>query len=176
MAILPILIAPDKRLKRKSSLVRQVNDETRLFLDDLAETMYSASGIGLAAPQVGVLKRIIVVDVAYFHERHERRPIFFINPEIIAQEGDIVWSEGCLSVPDQTASVNRSAFIKVRALDREGRSFTLEAEDLLAVCVQHEIDHLSGILFIDHVSRLKRSMILQKLKKARNVKEEAEAA
>ncbi len=165
MAILPILTAPDRRLKQKSLPVEQVDDRIRTLLDDMAETMYAASGIGLAAPQVGVLKRIIVVDVTYFQERNEKKPIFLINPEIIEREGTLMWEEGCLSVPEHTAEVERSSHIRVQGLDRHGERIIIAADELLAVCLQHEIDHLSGMLFIDHISRLKRTIILQKLKK-----------
>lgn len=165
MAILPILTAPDRRLKKISQPVAVVDDNIRVLLDDMAETMYAAPGIGLAAPQVGVLRRIIVVDVAHFQEDGEKSPIFIINPEIVVQEGELVWEEGCLSVPEHTAEVTRAANIRVTGLDRDGRAITIDAEGLLAVCLQHEIDHLSGVLFIDRVSTLRRAIILQKLKK-----------
>ncbi|MBF0590413.1 MAG: peptide deformylase [Magnetococcales bacterium] len=167
MAILPILTAPDKRLKMKAVPVDVVDDEIRRLMDDMLETMYDASGIGLAAPQVGVSKRIIVLDVAYAREPHEKIPIFLVNPEIVQREGEQKGEEGCLSVPEYTADVPRDEYIRVRGLGRDGEPLELEAEGLLSVCFQHEIDHLNGTLFIDHLSRLKRAMVLKKLRKAK---------
>ncbi len=167
MATLPILTAPDRRLKQKALPVEKVDDQIRTLLDNMAETMYTASGIGLAAPQVGILKQIIVIDTTYFLEKNEKKPIFLINPEIIERQGVLIWEEGCLSVPEYTAEVERADSIRVQGLDRNGEKITIAADKLLAVCLQHEIDHLSGLLFIDHISRLKRTIILQKLKKKR---------
>ena len=177
MALLPILTAPDPRLKKKSAAVPAVDDETRRLMDDMLETMYAAPGIGLAAPQVGVLKRVIVLDID--REDTKTGPLFMANPEVIeASDEDAVYEEGCLSVPEHYSDVVRPARVTVRYLDRDGRQQDLTCEGLLATCVQHEIDHLDGILFIDHISALKRNMILRKLLKARKEKEreEAEAA
>lgn len=165
MAILPILIAPDKRLKRKSVPVAQVDNHIRQLLNDMLETMYAAPGVGLAAPQVGVELRVIVMDVTHNKENGCKQPIRLVNPIIIAQEGEIVWEEGCLSVPEHYAKVDRTAQVTVQALDENGQPITLTGTGLLAVCLQHEIDHLDGVLFIDRISRLKRDIILKKLKK-----------
>lgn len=166
MAKLSILTAPDPRLKRKSLPVTSVDDAIRQLIDDMFETMYAAPGVGLAAPQVGDLRRIVVIDVA--RQNETPTPLALINPEIIAvTEDDAAFEEGCLSVPEQYADVVRPRGVTVRFLDRNGVRQDLSAEGLLAVCVQHEIDHLDGILFIDHLSQLKRNMILRKLTKAR---------
>ncbi|MBF0184172.1 MAG: peptide deformylase [Magnetococcales bacterium] len=165
MAILPILTAPDKRLKQKSLPVEKVDDTIRTLMDDMLETMYAANGIGLAAPQVGVLKQVIVVDIGDEQAKQMHTPLRLANPKIVRMEGMLPWREGCLSVPDQVAEVVRSAVIEIRALDQYNQPLHLEATELLAVCLQHEIDHLHGTLFIDHLSALKRSIILQKLKK-----------
>ncbi|MBF0182324.1 MAG: peptide deformylase [Magnetococcales bacterium] len=165
MALLPILTAPDKRLKRPALPVKQVNDAIRRLMEDMAETMYHAQGIGLAAPQVDVPQRVIVVDVEYGKENGGSHPIFLANPEIVSREGEVVWNEGCLSVPEHTSDVTRIARIVVRGWNQHGQEVIIEAEGLLAVCFQHEIDHLDGILFIDRLSSLKRSIILRKLKK-----------
>ncbi|MEO5341415.1 MAG: peptide deformylase [Magnetococcus sp. MYC-9] len=167
MAILPILTAPDKRLKQKSLPVVAVDPSICRLMDDMLETMYAASGIGLAAPQVGVLKQVIVVDIGTELDKRVHAPLQLVNPEIVRSEGELSWKEGCLSVPEQAAEVMRSAVIEVRAMDRNNQPVHIEATELLAVCLQHEIDHLQGTLFIDHLSRLKRALILQKLKKAR---------
>lgn len=163
MAILPILVYPDDRLHTVAAPVARVNDEIRILINDMAETMYAAPGIGLAATQVNVHKRIIVMDLSDTHDNLQ----VFINPEIVARTGEAECEEGCLSVPGIFETVRRAAQVTVRALDRNGRSFTLEAEGLLAVCVQHEIDHLDGKVFVEYLSRLKRSRITQKLEKQR---------
>ena len=174
MALLPILTAPDPRLKKKSAAVASVDDDTRRLMDDMLETMYEAPGIGLAAPQVGVLKRVIVLDID--REDTKTGPLFMANPEIVeASDEDASYEEGCLSVPDHYSDVVRPARVTVRYLDRDGQKQELACEGLLATCVQHEIDHLDGILFIDHISALKRNMILRKLLKARKEKEREEA-
>ncbi|MBF0454126.1 MAG: peptide deformylase [Magnetococcales bacterium] len=167
MARLPILTAPDRRLKQKSAPVKAVTDKIRTLMRDMAETMYAAPGIGLAAPQVGVLKRVIVVDISHYDdERREQHQLLCLaNPEIIDKEGEIIWPEGCLSVPTFTEDVLRADRIRVRALNPDNALVEIEAQGLLSVCLQHEIDHLDGTLFIDHVSTLKRAIILQKLKK-----------
>ncbi len=161
MAILGILTWPDPRLEQPCVPVQQVDDDVRQLLDDMAETMYQAPGIGLAAPQVNVHKRIIVVDVS---EEHDRL-VALINPEIVTAEGSQECEEGCLSVPGVFAPVTRAQRIKVRALDRDGEAFEFDAEDLLAVCIQHEIDHLDGKIFVEYLSRLKRDRIRKKLQK-----------
>jgi peptide deformylase len=174
MALLPILTAPDPRLKKKSLPVETVDEDVRRLMDDMLETMYDAPGIGLAAPQVGALKRVIVLDID--REETKTGPLFMANPEIVeASDDDVIYEEGCLSVPDHYSDVARPAKVKVRYLDRDGRQQELACEGLLATCVQHEIDHLEGILFIDHISSLKRNMILRKLLKARKEKERDEA-
>ncbi|MEX0922374.1 MAG: peptide deformylase [Rhodovibrionaceae bacterium] len=166
MAKLPILVAPDPRLKRKSLPVEKVDGEIRQLMDDMLETMYAAPGVGLAAPQVGVLKRVIVVDVA--REGEERQPLRMANPEIVEVGGkDAKYEEGCLSLPEQYSEVARPAHIRLRYLDHENEIRELDAEGLLATCIQHEIDHLEGILFVDHISALKRNMILRRLTKAK---------
>ncbi|MDX1400308.1 MAG: peptide deformylase [Kiloniellales bacterium] len=166
MAILPIITAPDPRLKKISKPVEAVDEATRQLMDDMLETMYNAPGIGLAAPQVGVLKRILVVDVA--REGDEPNPYCLVNPELTwVSDNDCSYEEGCLSLPEEYAEVARPAAIKVSYLDKEGERQELEADGLLATCIQHEIDHLDGILFVDHISALRRNMILRRLLKAK---------
>ena len=166
MAILPILTAPDPRLKKKSLPVETVDAGVRQLMDDMLETMYAAPGIGLAAPQVGVLKRVIVLDID--REDVKTGPLFMANPEIVeASDDDVIYEEGCLSVPDIFADVDRPATCRVRYQDLEGETHEEDLEGLMATCIQHEMDHLEGILFIDHLSRLKRNMALKKLKKLR---------
>jgi peptide deformylase len=161
MALLTILEYPDARLRTKAVPVRQVDDAMRRLIDDMIETMYAANGVGLAATQVNVHQRLVVIDVS--EQRNEARA--FINPEIIAREGVEVSEEGCLSVPGMYDNVERAERVTVRALDRHGESFTLQAEGLLAVCIQHEMDHLEGKLFVDYLSDLKRTRIRKKLEK-----------
>ena len=174
MALLPILTAPDPRLKKKSQPVDSVDPGLRQLMDDMMETMYAAPGIGLAAPQVGVLKRLIVLDID--REDVKTGPLFMANPEIIeASDEDLTYEEGCLSVPEHYSDVSRPGKVVVRYLDRDGESREMACEGLLATCVQHEIDHLDGVLFIDHISSLKRNMILRKLLKTRKEKERDEA-
>ena len=174
MALLPLLTAPDPRLKKKSLPVATVDADVRRLMDDMLETMYAAPGIGLAAPQVGSLKRVVVLDID--REETKTGPLFMANPEIVeASDEDVIYEEGCLSVPDHYSDVARPAKVKVRYLDRDSKTQELACEGLLATCVQHEIDHLDGILFIDHISSLKRNMILRKLLKARKEKERDEA-
>ena len=174
MALLPILTAPDPRLKKKSKPVEAVDDDVRQLMDDMLETMYAAPGIGLAAIQVGAPVRVIVLDLARGEE--PKAPRFFVNPQILwASEEVLPYEEGCLSVPEHYSDVVRPAKVRVRYLDRDGKKQEMECEGLLATCVQHEIDHLDGILFIDHISALKRNMILRKLLKARKEKERDEA-
>lgn len=174
MAILPIIIAPDPRLKAKCEPVEGVDAQIRKLMDHLLETMYAAPGIGLAAPQVGVAKRVLVVDVA--KEGEKPAPLRMANPEILWTSDEMAsYEEGCLSLPDQYAPVVRPLRCRVRYLDRDNEIRELEAEGVLATCVQHEIDHLDGTLFIDHLSALKRSMILRKLQKAKKLKEAVSA-
>lgn len=161
MAILGILIYPDPRLHQVAKPVVQVDDATRKLVDDMADTMYHAPGIGLAAPQVDVLRRIMVVDAS--EERNDLR--VFINPEIVERDGRQEIEEGCLSVPGIFAPVRRAAHIRVRALNRHGAPFEIEASGLLAVCIQHEYDHLDGKMFVDYLSRLKQERIQKKLEK-----------
>jgi peptide deformylase len=164
MAILPILTAPDPRLKKKAKAVAAVDDAVRRLMDDMLATMYAAPGIGLAAPQVDVLKRIVVLDVAGKDE--PRRPLRMANPEIVwAADEDVSYEEGCLSIPDHYAEVPRPKAVRVRYLDYDNKHQELVAEGLLATCLQHEMDHLDGILFVDHLSALKRNMILRRLLK-----------
>jgi peptide deformylase len=165
MAILPIRVIPDAVLRAKALPVERVDDALRKLLDDLLETMYAAPGIGLAATQVGILKRITVIDVA--REGEDKAPRFLINPEIVwASEERSVYEEGCLSIPDYYEDVERPARIRFRHLDRDGTMQEVEADGILATCVQHEIDHLDGVLFIDHISKLKRDMVWKKFAKA----------
>jgi peptide deformylase len=167
MALRPILIAPDPRLKQRSAPVEgPVTDEHRALMDDMLETMYAAPGIGLAAIQVGVPLRIIVMDLA--REGEKKQPRHFVNPEILwASEETQPYEEGCLSVPDIYDDVERPARVKLRYRNYKGETVEEDAEGLYAVCVQHEMDHLEGVLFIDHLSRLKRENALRRLKKAR---------
>lgn len=164
MAIREILTAPDPRLRQKSRPAEAVDDLLRALMDDMIETMHAAPGIGLAAVQVGVPLRVIVMDLA--GEDEAPAPLYFVNPEILDPSEDTsVYEEGCLSVPDFFEEVERSARCRVRYLDYHGTPQILDAEGLIATCIQHEIDHLEGILFIDHISRLKRERILRKLRK-----------
>jgi len=166
MAILPILVAPDPRLKAPAQPVEKVDGEIRRLMDDMLETMYKANGIGLAAPQVGVSKRVLVIDVA--RDDEEPNPIRMANPEIVwASETQELREEGCLSLPEQYAEVMRPTAVRVRYLDHENEIRELDADEILGICVQHEMDHLEGTLFVDRVSNLKRNMILRKLQKAR---------
>jgi peptide deformylase len=166
MAMLPILEFPDPRLRTKASPVeaaRLADPSFQQLFDDMFETMYEAPGIGLAASQVDVHQRFMVIDVT----DDKTRPLVFVNPEITARQGEQVYQEGCLSVPNIFADVTRSDMITVQALDRHGQLFTLEVDGVLAVCVQHEMDHLDGKLFVDYLSPLKREMVRKKLAKAR---------
>lgn len=166
MALLPILVAPDPVLKTKATPVAAVDDSLRQLMDDMLETMYDAPGIGLAAPQIGVSKRVIVMDIA--QEDEPKAPLCMVNPELVwVSDEDATYEEGCLSVPEHYADVVRPAEIRVRYLDRDGKQQELKASGLLATVIQHEMDHLDGILFIDHLSSLKRNMILRKLLKSR---------
>ncbi len=161
MAIRQILHYPDPRLRRRAEAITEVDAQIRTLVDDMAETMYQAPGIGLAAPQINVSKRIIVIDTS---ETKDNLHVF-VNPEIVSREGEQTLEEGCLSVPGIYDNVTRAQRITVRALDREGQPFELEANGLLATCVQHELDHLEGKLFVDYLSRLKQQRIRKKLEK-----------
>jgi len=164
MAVRSIITAPDQRLRVVSDRVKTVDDGVRALMDDMLETMYDAPGIGLAAIQIGVPKRVIVMDLAGPEE--EPAPLFLVNPEILdPSESQAIYEEGCLSVPDFFDEVERSAACRVKFLDYHGKPQMIDAEGLFATCIQHEIDHLEGILFVDHLSRLKRERILRKLKK-----------
>jgi peptide deformylase len=171
MAILPIVEVPDPRLRLVSQPVEQVDDALRALIADMFDTMYDAPGIGLAAIQVGVPKRVIVMDLQEDEDEEGkpiRRPRVFVNPEILEPaEEQSVYTEGCLSIPDQFADVERPARCRVKWLDEHGDAHDELFEGLLATCIQHEMDHLEGVVFIDHLSRLKRDMILKKLAKAR---------
>lgn len=159
MALLNILHFPDDRLRIHAQAVTQVNDAVRQLVDDMFETMYVAPGIGLAATQVNVHQRVIVIDIS----EDRTQPMTFINPEILRRDGQQEYEEGCLSVPGFYEPVERAASVRVKALDRNGQGFELDAEGLLAVCIQHEMDHLDGKLFVDYISQLKRQRIRKKL-------------
>lgn len=172
MAVLPIYVAPHPVLKKIAEPVSGVTDELRKLMDDMLDTMYSARGIGLAAPQVGVSKRVIVMDIDQPDSDdpeaapQKGKPRFFVNPEIVwSSDEQNVYNEGCLSVPGQYAEVERPEKVKVKFLDYDGTEKTIDCDGLLATCIQHEMDHLNGILFVDHLSTLKRDMLLRKLKK-----------
>jgi peptide deformylase len=172
MAELPILIAPDPRLRGKAKPVSTVDARVRRLMDDMLDTMYAAPGIGLAAPQVGVLERIVVIDVAGRNE--PPAPLCLVNPEIVwRSEATEAGEEGCLSIPEHYADVTRPASVRVTYRDEKGEVREVEADGLLARCLQHEIDHLDGVLFVDHLSKLKRDMILRKTQKLKKSKASA---
>ena len=158
-----IVIWPDPVLKQVGKPVERVDDSVRRLLDDMAETMYAADGVGLAAPQIGELRRCIVLDTSPRQEG--QRLIHLVNPEIVKAEGTTIYTEGCLSIPGEAEEVERAAKVWVRALDRSGAPFELECEGLLAIAVQHETDHLDGIVFVDHLSSLKREVIRRRMKR-----------
>lgn len=161
MALLDVLIYPNENLAKVCTPVEKVDDALNKFIDDMFDTMYEHEGIGLAAPQVNVLKRVITIDI----EGDKTNQIVLINPEIIASSGETGIEEGCLSIPGCRALVPRKEKVTVKALNRQGEEFILEANDLLAICIQHEIDHLNGVLFVDHISQLKRNRIREKMVK-----------
>ncbi len=172
MALLPIIYAPDPRLKIKCRPVETVDQSVRDLMGDMLETMYAVPGIGLSAPQVGDTRRIIVCDVA--REDEDPQPIKLINPEIVWSSDELqLAEEGCLSLPDHFAEVERPNAVRIRYLDQKGDSQIFEADGLLAACVQHEMDHLEGILFVDYLSPLKRNIILRKMKKLKRQQEAA---
>jgi len=159
-----IIIEPDPILRKKSENLEKVDNELRLLLDDMLETMYSAPGIGLAAVQVGILKRLIVIDIS--KDKEKKNPIFLINPEIISKSKNTsIYEEGCLSLPGHFAEIERPEECKIKYIDYDGKKKEMKANGLLATCIQHEIDHLNGILFIDYLSKLKKDMIIKKLVK-----------
>ena len=165
MTIKPLIILPDPILRQVSQPIETVDGEVKKLADDMLETMYDAPGIGLAAIQIGVARRMLVLDVS--KDGEDKKPLVFINPEIVAaSDARSVYEEGCLSIPDYYAEVERPAAITVKYLDRDGRQQLTEADGLLATCLQHEIDHLNGVLFIDHISKLKREMVIRKFTKA----------
>ena len=168
MGLREILTEPNKILRQKSSKVEKVDKDIQKLMDDMLETMYAAPGIGLAAIQVGVPKRVIVLDIA--PKDSPRNPMYFINPEIVKKsENNSTYEEGCLSVPGQFAEIDRPDKCHVKYLDYHGEQKEIKAEGMLATCIQHEMDHLKGILFVDHVSSVKRHMIIRKLKKAKKL-------
>lgn len=172
MTIKPLIILPDPLLREVSKPLERVDDATRKFADDMLETMYDAPGIGLAAIQVGEPVRMLVIDLS--KEGEEKTPHVFINPQIVASgNGVSVYEEGCLSIPDYYAEVERPDTVTVTYLDRDGKESEIAAEGLMATCLQHEIDHLNGVLFIDHISRLKRDMVMRKFKKIAREKDKA---
>ena len=165
MALREILVLPDKTLRKISEPVAAVDDDTRRLIEDMFDTMYEAPGIGLAAIQIGVPRRVITMDLAKKDDPKE--PAVFINPEIVSSSDETaIYEEGCLSIPDYYEEVERPARVTVRYLDGEGRPREVEADGLLATCLQHEIDHLNGVLFIDHISKLKRDRVMKKYSKA----------
>jgi len=164
MSVKEILIEPNKLLRQVSESVEKVGDEERTLMNDMLDTMYAAPGIGLAAIQIGVPKRIIVMDIS--RDENKKEPMFFVNPIVKCKNKEKVrYEEGCLSVPDQFAEIERPSTCEVEYLDYDGKKQLLKADGLLATCIQHEIDHLEGILFIDYLSKLKKSMIIKKLSK-----------
>lgn len=172
MALREVLQFPDPRLKRVSEPVVEITDAIRELARDMCDVMYDEPGIGLAAPQVGEAIRMFVIDTDWTEEEGSKNPAVLINPEFTRSEGKIIWEEGCLSVPDITADVERAAEVTIKAIDLDGKEYIEEASGLRAVCLQHECDHLDGKLFIDHLSFLKRSRYIQKRKK--QLREEAE--
>ena len=172
MALRPVLQFPDKRLTVKAQSIDSITDELRQLAQDMCEVMYDEPGIGLAATQVGEPVRLIVVDTEWKDEDHEKNPLILVNPELSEHDGKVLWKEGCLSVPDFEAEVERAERVLLRALDLDGKQVEIRAEGLQAVCFQHEVDHLDGRLFIDRISRLKRSLYVAKRKK--QLKREAE--
>ena len=170
MAIKTILTEPNKILRQISNPVDHVGEEEQKLMDDMLETMYAAPGIGLAAIQIGIPKRIIIMDIS--REKENKNPLHFINPKIVWKaDEDIIYEEGCLSVPNQFAEINRPKECHVKYLDYFGQPQLLKAQGLLATCIQHEIDHLEGILFIDYLSKLKKTMIIKKLSKQKGKSE-----
>jgi peptide deformylase len=165
MTIKPLIILPDPILRQVSKPIETLDSEVKKLADDMLETMYDAPGIGLAAIQIGVARRMLVLDVS--KDGEDKQPLVFINPEVVsASDARSVYEEGCLSIPDYYAEVERPATITVKHLDRDGKQQIVEADGLLATCLQHEIDHLNGVLFIDHISKLKREIVIRRFTKA----------
>ena len=165
MALREVLKFPDKRLREISKPIDEITDEIRALAQDMCDVMYDEPGIGLAAPQLGVPVRLIVVDTSWTQEDGDRNPLILINPEITERDGKITWMEGCLSVPDFQAEVERSASVRLIARDLDDRAVDIAATEIQAVCFQHVIDHLDGVLFIDRISRLKRNLYVNRRKK-----------
>ena len=164
MAQRKIIIEPDTILRKKSETLEKVDNELRGLMDDMLETMYAAPGIGLAAVQVGILKRLIVIDIS--KDKEKKNPLFLINPEIVSKSNKTtIYEEGCLSLPGYFAEIERPAECKIEYLDYDGKKSEMNASGLLATCIQHEVDHLNGVLFIDYLSKLKKDMIIKKLVK-----------
>ncbi len=172
MPLREVLQFPDPRLKRVSEPIATIDEEIRALARDMCDVMYDEPGIGLAAPQLGAAVRMFVIDTGWNDEGGERNPLTLINPEIVHRQGVITWEEGCLSVPDYTADVERAAEVTIKATDLDGAEIVEKAEGLRAVCLQHELDHLDGILFIDRISRLKRSLYVKKRKKQLTLEQE----
>ena len=174
MTILPILTVPHPILKETSQAVESVDDSIRALFDDMLETMYDANGIGLAAPQVGILKRLLVMDISPMQDNapsQNKQVYYMANPEIIEKSEETnIYREGCLSVPNQFEDVERPKFATIKYMNYHGEEVIQECDELLATCVQHEIDHLNGIVFIDHISKLKKDMILRKMKKTKKTR------
>ncbi|WP_272955627.1 peptide deformylase [Affinirhizobium pseudoryzae] len=169
MTIKPLIILPDPLLRQVSKPIEQIDADVLKLADDMLETMYDAPGIGLAGIQIGVARRILVVDVS--REGEEKQPLVVINPQILTSSDErSVYEEGCLSIPDYYAEVERPAAVTMEYVGRDGKQHRMEADGLLATCLQHEIDHLNGVLFIDHISRLKREMVIKKFTKAAKTK------
>lgn len=169
-----ILIWPDPILKQKATPVTKVDDSIRALVKDMFETMYAADGVGLAAPQIGVLKRVIVLDTT--PRQPDAKPLAMINPELIALEGETTYTEGCLSLPGESEDVDRAAVVTVKYLDVDGNEQTLRCDELLAIAVQHETDHLNGTVFVDHVSTLKREFIRKRMKRLKASREQPASA
>jgi peptide deformylase len=163
MALRQILVYPDERLRTVAQPVSEVDDSIRELVTDMLETMYDSNGIGLAATQINVHKQVIVMDLSESRDQ----PMVLINPQVVAKDGEQVYDEGCLSIPEYNASVKRAENIKISALDEQGEIFEMQADGLLAVCIQHEMDHLKGIVFVDYLSRLKQDRVRKKLLKAK---------
>lgn len=173
MTIKPLVLLPDPVLRKQSVAIERVDESVRALADDMLETMYDAPGIGLAAIQVGVARRMLVIDCS--KDDDDKAPIVFINPEILNSSDErSVYEEGCLSIPDYYAEVERPSQIVVDYLDRDGKQVQINADGLLATCLQHEIDHLNGVLFIDHISKLKRNMVIKKFTKLAKSREGAQ--
>ncbi len=179
MTILPLVLSPDPLLKIISKSVEKVDDELRKLMDNMVKTMYAEGGIGLAAVQVGVLKRVLVIDIDYEEDDHDHdhgscggvhvkntNPFYFVNPEIVEKSKELSsFNEGCLSFPGARAEVKRPSEVRVKFLDYYGKEQSMNLDGIMATCIQHEIDHLNGVTFVDHISKLKREMILKKMKK-----------